>query len=152
MLGWSCGSGGHAVYEIHAAIEALLEESVPRSTVKNCLANSCQGVWAQFERVTRGAMDCDSDCVRAYHALACRLSLRRRVCRLGGTADRRAHEGRDDRRRAAAECLHERRVTLGGVGTTAVYPAYWDGDGDGDRCVAPGRPSLRRHAARRRRA
>ena len=40
--------------EIHAAIEVLLGEAVPRSTVKNCLASNCQGVEARFERVRRG--------------------------------------------------------------------------------------------------
>jgi hypothetical protein len=40
--------------EIHAAVEVLLGEPVPRSTIKNCLANNCQGVRARFERVGRG--------------------------------------------------------------------------------------------------
>lgn len=42
------------MYEIHAAAEALLGQPVPRSTVKNCLANNCRGVRGRFERVARG--------------------------------------------------------------------------------------------------
>jgi hypothetical protein len=40
--------------EIHTSVEVLLGESVPRSTIKNCLANNCQGARARFERVERG--------------------------------------------------------------------------------------------------
>lgn len=40
--------------EIHAAAEALLGQTVPRSTVKNCLANNCRGTRTRFERVGRG--------------------------------------------------------------------------------------------------
>lgn len=42
--------------EIHAAAEALLGQGVPRSTVKNCLANNCEGERARFARVVRGAL------------------------------------------------------------------------------------------------
>jgi hypothetical protein len=42
------------MYEIHVAAEALLGQPVPRSTVKNCLANNCRGVGGRFERVARG--------------------------------------------------------------------------------------------------
>ncbi len=40
--------------EIHAAAEALLGQPVPRSTVKNCLANNCRGVRGRFERIGQG--------------------------------------------------------------------------------------------------
>jgi hypothetical protein len=42
------------MYEIHAAAEVLLGQSVPRSTVKNCLANNCRGDRARFVRVVQG--------------------------------------------------------------------------------------------------
>lgn len=42
------------MYEIHAAAEVLLGQVVPRSTVKNCLANNCRGTRIRFERVERG--------------------------------------------------------------------------------------------------
>jgi DNA invertase Pin-like site-specific DNA recombinase len=40
--------------EIHAAVEAVLAESVPRSTIKSCLANNCQGATRRFVRLERG--------------------------------------------------------------------------------------------------
>jgi hypothetical protein len=46
--------GSMRMYEIHAAAEALLGQSVPRSTVKYCLANNCEGDRARFVRVVRG--------------------------------------------------------------------------------------------------
>jgi hypothetical protein len=42
------------MYEIHTAAETIIGEPVPRSTVKNCLANNSQGATARFERVGRG--------------------------------------------------------------------------------------------------
>jgi transcriptional regulator with XRE-family HTH domain len=46
--------GPMRMYEIHAAAGDLLDQSVPRSTVKNCLANNCRGERARFVRVVRG--------------------------------------------------------------------------------------------------
>jgi hypothetical protein len=40
--------------DIHAAVEALLGESVPVSSVKNCLAQNVLGENPLFERVGRG--------------------------------------------------------------------------------------------------
>lgn len=40
--------------EIHAAVEAVFAESVPRSTIKSCLANNCQGAARRFVRLERG--------------------------------------------------------------------------------------------------
>ena len=40
--------------EIHAAVEALLGEAVPRSTIKNCLANNSRGDGAWLVRLARG--------------------------------------------------------------------------------------------------
>lgn len=40
--------------EIHAAVEALLGEMVPRSTIKNCLANNSRGNGALLVRLGRG--------------------------------------------------------------------------------------------------
>lgn len=40
--------------EIHAAVEALLGETVPRSTIKNCLANNSRGDGAWLVRLGRG--------------------------------------------------------------------------------------------------
>jgi hypothetical protein len=47
-------AGPMRMCEIHAAAEMLLGQSVPRSTVKNCLANNCRGQQARFVRVVRG--------------------------------------------------------------------------------------------------
>jgi hypothetical protein len=40
--------------EIHAAVEELLGETVPRSTIKNCLANNSRGGRARLVRLGRG--------------------------------------------------------------------------------------------------
>jgi hypothetical protein len=40
--------------EIHAAVEGLLGETVPRSTIKNCLANKSRGEEARLVRLSRG--------------------------------------------------------------------------------------------------
>lgn len=40
--------------DVHAAVEALLGGSVPRSTIKNCLAGESVGESRRFERVGRG--------------------------------------------------------------------------------------------------
>ena len=40
--------------EIHAAVEALRGETVPRSTIKNCLANNSRGDGAWLVRLARG--------------------------------------------------------------------------------------------------
>ncbi len=40
--------------EIHATVEALLGEPVPRSTIKNCLANNSRGHRARLVRLARG--------------------------------------------------------------------------------------------------
>jgi hypothetical protein len=42
------------MYEIHAAVEARLAEPVPRSTVKDCLANNCRDAGGRFVRLARG--------------------------------------------------------------------------------------------------
>jgi hypothetical protein len=42
------------MYEIHTAAEELIGEAVPRSSVKNCLANNCRGERARFVRLERG--------------------------------------------------------------------------------------------------
>jgi hypothetical protein len=40
--------------EIHAVVEGLLGETVPRSTIKNCLANNSRGDGARLVRLSRG--------------------------------------------------------------------------------------------------
>jgi hypothetical protein len=40
--------------DVHAAVEGLLGESVPVSSVKNCLAQNARGEGARFKRVGRG--------------------------------------------------------------------------------------------------
>lgn len=40
--------------EIHAGVEGLLGETVPRSTIKNCLANNSRGDEAWLVRLARG--------------------------------------------------------------------------------------------------
>ncbi len=46
--------GPMRMHEIHAAAEELIGQPVPRSTVKNCLANNCKGEKARFVRLERG--------------------------------------------------------------------------------------------------
>jgi hypothetical protein len=46
--------GPMRMYEIHRAAEGLIGQPVPRSTVKNCLANNCAGEEARFVRLERG--------------------------------------------------------------------------------------------------
>jgi hypothetical protein len=48
----SCGE--QRARDVHAAVEALLGESMPLSSVKNCLARNARGEDASFERVGRG--------------------------------------------------------------------------------------------------
>jgi hypothetical protein len=40
--------------DVHEAVEVLLGESVPRSTIRNCLAGKSVGEARRFERVGRG--------------------------------------------------------------------------------------------------
>ena len=42
------------MYEIHTAAEDLLGQRIPRSTVKNCLANNCGSATGRFVRLERG--------------------------------------------------------------------------------------------------
>jgi hypothetical protein len=48
------GAGELRSRDIHAAVQAMCEEPVPLSSVKNCLAKSSRGTHPLFERVGRG--------------------------------------------------------------------------------------------------
>lgn len=47
-------TGEMRMMDIHLAVEAVLEEPVSRSSVKNCLALHCEGPNPLFERIQRG--------------------------------------------------------------------------------------------------